>query len=161
MKSSQPWLHLSQALPSSPLPPVLVPFVFQGAAAAPGITSRCRNDRGGKRSALLASASAKGGNPFWKPPRTSPLVSSPVWARRLFDFSETEGWQGKWKDHYGLISQALLRSWRRSHFALSAEELNKIGALLARKGGGMGVGEIATMPPPDTMIFFLQSLAHS
>lgn len=52
--------------------PALVPFVFQAAAAAPGITSRCRDDRGGKRLALPVSASAKGGNPSSKPPRDLP-----------------------------------------------------------------------------------------
>lgn len=55
MMSLNAWILLSSATGSFTL--MLASFVFQMAAAAPGITSRCRSNSNGKTSTLLVSPS--------------------------------------------------------------------------------------------------------
>lgn len=118
---------------------MLASFTFQMAAAAPGITSRCRNNRDRKTSTLLVS-SPEWGNPSQKLPTDLPSgLLSRLWVRRpLLNQRHGKGMETP----YWLINQDLLLNGQWSWFSLSADYLNKIGVLWARKKEGMVVGEV-------------------
>lgn len=136
---------------------MLASFTFQMAAAAPGITSRCRNNRDGKTSTLLVCSPVRKSfpeTPHW-PPLRSPFPA----------LSQTSTLKPKTRRGNGNTLTGLLTKiyfWAGSGVGFLWVLTTWIKQGFCEQGGRREwlLGRYPSVPPTDTRLVFLLSLAQ-